>query len=249
MIHAPVGTTVHIPFATTAVHIVAHHVPYVRFTIVQSVSHVPLIHGYCVLNVVHDAGWVIIDVGVYHRRTKPFLLIQLKAVKNHQTNTLPSTKGTIVFTELPGPPFEKVQMKFGSFTHVLVTRTIWFLTSQLNKLKSPPTKIFPSGCEIIELTELNQDQEKNTHVKVESNTQVVERRASLFLFIPLNHVNDHQTITLPSDCIANECTDQLNNPQVNVSSTAQVVVRRTRYFIFLPLNVVNCHHTIILPSD
>ena len=90
MIHAPVGTTVHIPFATTAVHIVAHHVPYVRFTIVQLISHVPLIHGYCVLYVVHDAGWVIIDVGVYHRLANLFLVAQLNVVKSHHIIREPS---------------------------------------------------------------------------------------------------------------------------------------------------------------
>ena len=40
------GTTVHIPSVTVAVHIVAHHVPYLSVTIDHSVSHVPLTHGY-----------------------------------------------------------------------------------------------------------------------------------------------------------------------------------------------------------
>ena len=55
---AVLGTTVHIPSITVAVPIVAHHVPYVNVTTVQSTLPVPLIHGYWVLNVVHDAGCV-----------------------------------------------------------------------------------------------------------------------------------------------------------------------------------------------
>ena len=53
---AVLGTTVRIPFATTAVHIVAHHVPYVSVTNAPSTLPVQLIQGYWVLNVVHDAG-------------------------------------------------------------------------------------------------------------------------------------------------------------------------------------------------
>ena len=56
------GTTVHMPFATVAVHIVAHHVPYVNVTSVPSVLPVQLIRGYCVLNELHDAGWVRVTV-------------------------------------------------------------------------------------------------------------------------------------------------------------------------------------------
>ena len=55
-IHGLFGTTVHIPSATTAVPIVAHHVQYVNVTIDPSVFPVQLIRGYAVLNVVHDAG-------------------------------------------------------------------------------------------------------------------------------------------------------------------------------------------------
>ena len=62
LIHEPVGTTVHIQFITTAVHIVAHHVPYVNVTIDPSAFHVPLTHGYCVLYELHDAGCVIVTV-------------------------------------------------------------------------------------------------------------------------------------------------------------------------------------------
>ena len=63
-IHGLFGTTVHIPFITTAVHIVAHHVPYVRVTNVPSTLPVPLIQGYWVLNVVHDAGCVSVVTGI-----------------------------------------------------------------------------------------------------------------------------------------------------------------------------------------
>lgn len=54
------GTTVHIPLATVAVHIVAHPAQDVSVTISQSLSPVQLIRGYCVLNVLPDAGEVIV---------------------------------------------------------------------------------------------------------------------------------------------------------------------------------------------
>ena len=118
LIHDPVGTTVHIQFNTTAVHIVAHHVPYVRVTTDQSTSHVPPIQGYCVLNIVHDVGWVI--VGINQIRAKLFLVTQLNVVSAHQTNTFPSGCIRRSFIVL----FAKVQVNLSSNIQVLVKRAI-----------------------------------------------------------------------------------------------------------------------------
>ena len=53
------GTTVHIPSITVAVHIVAHPL---NANVISDhpLDHVPLIRGYCVLNVLHEIGIVIL---------------------------------------------------------------------------------------------------------------------------------------------------------------------------------------------
>ena len=189
------GTTVRIPFVTTAVPIVAHHVPYVNVTNVQSIFHVQLTHGYCVLSVVHDAGVVIVCIQLYHKRTRWFLVSQLNKSKYHHTIIVPSDCKSFATTRVPFP-VENNHVNVASTNHVEVTLTSLFLVISLNHVNFHQIIILPSGWGMILKTILF----AKVQVKVSSTTQVDVKRANLPFVIQLNVEKFHHTITLPSGC-------------------------------------------------